>query len=259
MAYKIKAELIGTPCPVYRVIKIPGSYNFRQLHQIIQAAFSWSCKHAYLFKTDKTIITEKDEDTDSVQKIFGADHRKLDSENVCLSEILDTNKNLIYRYDYASGWLFEIKTLRAYKEKNEPVSPLCLEGEGCQPPEDIGGLLCYNNFLEIISDPGNEDRAQMLEWAEKYTYGGVFRPDSFSVNEANRNLLHAFESDENTAIKLFTGDGLNGRIFDGWYDTIIESDGKEYSMKWIANMLLKLGEGAKITIKVNTNTSVDNN
>lgn len=50
---------------------------------------------------------------------------------------------------------------------------------------DVGG---YEQFLEMIEDPNNEDYDNMLLWAEKDTGGRKFDPDYFYKNEINRKL-----------------------------------------------------------------------
>ena len=59
----------------------------------------------------------------------------------------------------------------------------CIEGARACPPEDVGGVWGYGDFLEAISDPNHESHAEMVEWA-----GGKFDPEKFSVDKVNREL-----------------------------------------------------------------------
>jgi hypothetical protein len=61
--------------------------------------------------------------------------------------------------------------------------PVCLKGKRACPPEDIGGIWGYAEFLEAIRDPGHPDHEDMLEWV-----GGQFDPEAFDMEEVNRNL-----------------------------------------------------------------------
>jgi hypothetical protein len=90
----------------------------------------------------------------------------------------------------------------------------------------------------------------MLEWAEKDTGGRIYDPEYFSINEVNRRLQYALEDDLDSAIKLLTGKGLSGTVAWGWSDTYINVGKKSYSMEFIAKMLLRLGEGSRVTIQV---------
>jgi len=48
------------------------------------------------------------------------------------------------------------------------------------PDEDFGGIWGYENFLEIINDPDNEEYEDMIEWV-----GGEFDPEHFDVKEVS--------------------------------------------------------------------------
>jgi hypothetical protein len=49
--------------------------------------------------------------------------------------------------------------------------PVCVEGARAWPPEDVGGVWGYADFVEAIQNPDHEDHEGMLEWA-----GGSFDP-----------------------------------------------------------------------------------
>jgi hypothetical protein len=70
------------------------------------------------------------------------------------------------------------KELNDY-DKNYPI---CIDGEGNCPPEDVGGEGGYEEFLEAIEDPEHPEHEDMLEWGEEQGYY------DFSVEEANRRL-----------------------------------------------------------------------
>lgn len=67
--------------------------------------------------------------------------------------------------------------------------PRCIEGERHRPPEDVGGIGGYENFLEAINDPHHPEYDDMLVWAEKDTGGRKFDPEYFYINEVNRALM----------------------------------------------------------------------
>ncbi|EOC99999.1 plasmid pRiA4b ORF-3 family protein [Caldisalinibacter kiritimatiensis] len=48
--------------------------------------------------------------------------------------------------------------------------PICIEGEGACPPEDVGGIGGYEEFLEVINDPNHEDYEGFLTWAKEQGY-----------------------------------------------------------------------------------------
>jgi len=60
--------------------------------------------------------------------------------------------------------------------------PICLAGERRCPPEDVGGVYGYQEFLEVIFDPKHEQYEQFVRWA-----GGHF-VDEFDVKSVNETL-----------------------------------------------------------------------
>ena len=58
--------------------------------------------------------------------------------------------------------------------------PIVEAGKRACPPEDVGGIPGYDDFLAALRDPRHPEHGDMLEWA-----GGSFNPESFSVGEAN--------------------------------------------------------------------------
>lgn len=50
------------------------------------------------------------------------------------------------------------------------------------PPEDVGGVSGYAEFLDMIRDRENRERLETLEWAE-----GWFDPDEFNAATAMKS------------------------------------------------------------------------
>jgi len=52
--------------------------------------------------------------------------------------------------------------------------PRCLDGARACPPEDVGGVSGYWDFLKAIKNPKHPEHQELLEWA-----GGSFDPERF--------------------------------------------------------------------------------
>lgn len=63
--------------------------------------------------------------------------------------------------------------------------PVCITGKRACPPEDVGGVWGYDDFLEAISNPKHPEHDEMLEWV-----GGDFDPERFNLNVVNAGLRH---------------------------------------------------------------------
>ena len=67
--------------------------------------------------------------------------------------------------------------------------PICIEGERSCPPEDVGGVWGYPDFLEAIQSPDHKRHEELLGWI-----GGHFDPDEFdavtTTKVMTKGLLH---------------------------------------------------------------------
>ena len=61
--------------------------------------------------------------------------------------------------------------------------PIYVDGSQACPPEDVGRYPGYADFVRIMDDPTDPEHREMLDW-----YGGVFDPNAFDVEQANRLL-----------------------------------------------------------------------
>jgi len=61
---------------------------------------------------------------------------------------------------------------------------VCLAGERACPPEDVGGVWGYGEFLEAIRDPEHPQHEDYIGWI-----GGEFDPEAFDLKQVNA-VLH---------------------------------------------------------------------
>jgi hypothetical protein len=86
---------------------------------------------------------------------------------VKLKEVLPAR--IKYIYDYGDNWQHYIETEEIIEDYNKNT-PTFLEGEGTAPPEDVGGVGGFSEFMRIISNPDHEEYESMLEWAESQMF-----------------------------------------------------------------------------------------
>ena len=75
-----------------------------------------------------------------------------------------------------------------------PRNASCIEGGRARPPEDVGGVHGYADFLDIIADPGPEHR-ETKRWA-----GGHFDPEWFDREMTDKDVRNALRA--NRRIRL---------------------------------------------------------
>jgi hypothetical protein len=89
-----------------------------------------------------------------------------------------------YEYDFGDGWLHEV-LFEGYRPVEKGMKyPVCLEGARACPPEDVGGVWGYDEFLQALADPDHERHEEFMEWA------GPFDPEEFDPKEVTKYLRH---------------------------------------------------------------------
>ncbi len=111
----------------------------------------------------------------------------VDEENedeVLINEVLPSAKTkMIYEYDFGDSWEHEVVLEKVLEAEAGVSYPRCVAGENACPPEDVGGVWGYAEFLRAISDPKHKERKSYLEWV-----GGEFDPEEFDLEAVNRLL-----------------------------------------------------------------------
>lgn len=167
----------------WRRVITPVDISFKQLHQILQAVFDWKSYHMYDFnildeagKCVLNVISEFEEVFEPRQDC----HMCLASE-VKLSSYIIHQYKIAYCYDYGDNWEHEI-TIRGTNPDYDKNYPVCFMGEGNAPPEDVGGISGYEDFLEIMADPSHVEYGDMQKWAQSQWY------KTFNLEFINRRL-----------------------------------------------------------------------
>ena len=58
-----------------------------------------------------------------------------------------------------------------------------MDGARRCPPEDVGGVIGYDEFLEAVRKPRHPEHRRMLEW-----YGGPYDPDDIDPALIRRRI-----------------------------------------------------------------------
>ena len=175
--YQFKITLRDIKPPIWRRIQVPETYTFWDLHVAIQDAMGWSDYHLHEFEiaapsTDlKVNIGIPDED-------FGREILPGWKQKIADYFSIE-NRSADYTYDFGDNWEHTIKLEKIFPRDKNIDYPICIAGKRACPPEDCGGIWGYENFLEIISDPDNEEYEDMIEWV------GEFDPEHFDVKEVS--------------------------------------------------------------------------
>jgi hypothetical protein len=174
--YQLKITLSGIIPPIWRRIQVPSSIKLCCLHSAIQVAMGWTDSHLHQFEKDGKNwgVPEWDEFNE---------FDLIDESKTLLANVLKTEgDSMSYQYDFGDDWQHGVVLEKILPVESALKHPLCLAGERRCPPEDVGGVFGYQEFLEVIFDPNHEEYEQHVRWA-----GGHF-VDEFDLKAANGKL-----------------------------------------------------------------------
>jgi Plasmid pRiA4b ORF-3-like protein len=175
--YQIKVSLDDTHPPIWRRILVPAHTTLLKLHDILQIVMGWEDYHLHMFTIEGTIYGDPAHDE------YG-DLGTVDEARFKLNQVIyQEGQRLSYEYDFGDSWDHTLLVEKILPPQESVRYPLCLKGKRACPPEDVGGVWGYENFLEAIRNPGHDEHEEYLTWV-----GGEFDPEAFDLEEVNTRL-----------------------------------------------------------------------
>jgi len=212
--YVIRIVLKNSKPPIWRKLAVPSGVTLGQLHELIQLSMGWDDEHLHQFMVrDKKPRPTREERNQYLlsrfqqggnlgleglgpmrgERYFGPTTDPMgnpmdldgeDEDGVTLAEVCPKAKcKLTYEYDFGDGWEHEITVQKIADPEPGKEYPVCLGGKMACPPEDCGGLWGYYAKLDILADPEDESREEVLEWM-----GDDFDPEAFDLEAVNGRL-----------------------------------------------------------------------
>lgn len=174
--YQLRITLNEIQPPIWRRIQVPASIKLCCLHSAIQVAMGWTDSHLHQWEKDgKNWGVPEWDEFDELDLI--------DESQRQLADVLNRQgDSVLYVYDFGDNWQHAVLLEEITRANDVVKTPIYLRGERRCPPEDVGGIPGYEEFLEVIFDPAHEDYEQYIRWA-----GGHFI-DTFDVQSANGKL-----------------------------------------------------------------------
>lgn len=180
LLYQLKVTLIDSKPAIWRRIQVKDC-TLDKLHEHIQTVMGWTNSHLHRFDVDGQFYG----DPALMEENFHEMNYR-DSTITLLSDVVPEDgkrRRFKYEYDFGDRWDHEILFEGCPKAEKAQKYPLCVEGERACPPEDVGGMHGYAEFLKTIKDREHEEREGMLEWAE-----GWFDPEEFDADTATKSM-----------------------------------------------------------------------
>lgn len=178
--YQFKITLKGIWPPVWRRIQVKDC-SLDKLHEHIQTAMGWTNSHLHQFMIDGVLHG----DPDLLCEGWEDEVQPVDSLHTKISTIVPENGRRLrfeYEYDFGDDWKHEILFEGCLRAAKGARYPLCVDGARACPPEDVGGVSGYEEYLQVLANPEREEHDSYLHWR------GRFDPEKFDVNKATKRM-----------------------------------------------------------------------
>jgi hypothetical protein len=172
---QFRLSLLEVQPAVWRRIQVPADCTLARLHKVIQAIMGWQDYHLHEFTLGGR--TYGDPEVDEEARLIDDRIVRLQNLNLAIGDRIE------YAYDFGDNWQHVLELEDKMPPSAGVVYPLCVYGECTAPPEDVGGVSGYEEFLEALLHPDHEEHEHMKAWV-----GRSFKPTYFSLAEANERL-----------------------------------------------------------------------
>ncbi|MGE6754659.1 plasmid pRiA4b ORF-3 family protein [Rossellomorea sp. NPDC071047] len=198
-SYIVKIELEESNPLIWRRVILPAGATYRRLHDIIQNVTNFRSGYPHegyrLFEfdlpEDRRIVTDNEEVYMEHQhykknkamyeeRLKLIPHEMLEFEKndqerlkvevrkptgLKIDDYLEKHKEIRYSYDFGDGWQFTIK-LEQMVDDYYFGYPTLLDGAETAPPEDVGGIHGFYEFLEAYRNEKHPEHEAMKAWAK---------------------------------------------------------------------------------------------
>ncbi len=174
--YLLKIQLLGIEPAILRRFIVPASITLDRLHDVIQIVMGWTDSHLHEFTIGNKRYTECPESKED----------GLPCGRYRLADLVkQKGRTFHYLYDFGDSWEHELVL-----EENRYFNPelraelACLDGQRSCPPEDVGGVPGYFEFLNALKDPNHAEHESYTEWSS-----GNFDSERFDPESVNWELM----------------------------------------------------------------------
>lgn len=186
---RLKIQLLHTRFEIVRVVDLSSRMRLAEVHNLIQAVMPWNDGHVHQFFAGKRRLgLPSDEFEDAGISIR-------DERITTLGAALELAgaEPLIYAYDFGDGWEHALTIESVSAADPQTTYPLLIQAIGACPPDDVGGVAGYRQFVAAMADPNDPDHDRLRQW-----YGRDFDPDHVDIESIRlrlTNLKHRWTPD----------------------------------------------------------------
>ena len=177
--YQFKITLNESEPIIWRRIQVKDC-TLDKLHERIQTAMGWTNSHLHQFDIDGERYGDPELLDDGYE-----DFHCVDTTVTKIRQIVPKDGkrfDCLYQYDFGDCWNHEVLFEGCLRAGSGQRYPLCIEGERACPPEDVGGVWGYAEYLEAMGDPNHERHQEFMEWR------GAFAPETFDATKTTKAM-----------------------------------------------------------------------
>lgn len=179
IVYRFKITLRDSNPAIWRRFETKD-VTLEVLHELIQTAMGWTNSHLHQFEIADIRYTEP-------RFMLGgfSDFGASDYGGMRVSDLVSDHGaklRMRYEYDFGDGWQHEVVLERVTDPKPGTRYPRCIDGERACPPEDVGGVYGFADYVESITNPNHSEHDDFLEW------NGPFDPAEFDASQTTRRM-----------------------------------------------------------------------
>jgi len=175
---QLRVELRHLKPAIWRRLLVPDTITLARLHRVLQIAMGWTDSHLHEFDIGGARYGIPDPDWPDSPPVTPEGRVTL------VRAIAPGVKQFGYLYDFGDNWEHTVRVEAVLDNELGAPAPICTDGANCCPPEDVGGVSGYLEFLQAIKDPMHEEHEDMLRWAGRH-----FDPAAIDIDAVNARLL----------------------------------------------------------------------
>jgi hypothetical protein len=174
---RIRITLDDIQPAIWRWIELPISNSLKTLHLAIQAVMLFENYHLFRFDIGDASYGIRFDDG-------YMDPPTRDAGNLRLAKLIDRgDTTFTYTYDFGDDWRHSIVIEEVLLADPATDYPRFVDGARRAPPEDVGGLPGFEQFLDALGNPRHPEHKSVLNW-----YGHPFDPEDISCDEIHARM-----------------------------------------------------------------------
>ena len=175
---RLLIELEDIEPRIWRRVDVPTGATLSALHDVIQAVMRWEHANLWEFRIGGKVYGDPMPGFEIPEK------RVFKAKGLRLAKLIERGiDRFSYVYDLGDDWRCSISIENSREGDPGTDYPKFVDGARSAPPEDVGGVPGFLEFLDAVANPKHPEHRHLLSWA-----GGAFDADDIDQREIEFDL-----------------------------------------------------------------------